>query len=114
MMFSVDAGTWVRELRERHSLRQADLAYRAGTNQQALSRIEQGLVSPTVEMLARLAAACGEELVLDARARGVPFEDAQLAERARLPMGERFELSASWNEFAGEIALAGARADGER
>lgn len=114
MMFSMDAGAWVRELRERHGLRQADLAYRAGTSQQALSRIEQGTVSPTVEMLARLAAACGEELVLGHRPRGVPFEHAQLTERARMPMSDRLSLSASWNEFAGEIALAGAKARGER
>ncbi|MGA2929182.1 MAG: helix-turn-helix transcriptional regulator [Solirubrobacteraceae bacterium] len=99
----MDAGTWVRELRERHGLRQVDLAYRAGTSQQALSRIEQGLVSPTVEMLARLAACCGEELVLGARERGVPFEDAQLDEQARLPIGERLELALSWNRFAGAI-----------
>jgi uncharacterized protein len=72
----MNAGELVHELRERHGLSQAALAYRAGTTQQAISRIEQGKVSPTIDMLARLAAACGEELVLAARARSVPFEDA--------------------------------------
>ena len=110
----VRAGELVRELRARHGLSQAALAYRAGTTQQAISRIERGLVSPTAEMLARLAAACGEELVLNARPRGVPFDDDQLEERARMRPAQRLELSASWNEFAGEIALAGARARGER
>jgi transcriptional regulator with XRE-family HTH domain len=61
------AGELVRGLRERHGLSQAGLAYRAGTTQQAISRIEQGKVSPTVDMLAHLASACGDELVLDAR-----------------------------------------------
>jgi transcriptional regulator with XRE-family HTH domain len=102
----VDAGELVRELRERHGLSQAALAYRSGTTQQAVSRIEQGVVSPTVKMLARLAAACGEELVLDTRPRGVPFEDAQLAEQARLSIGDRLELALSWNRFAGGITGA--------
>lgn len=98
------ASELVRELRARHRLSQAALAYRAGTTQQAISRIEQGLVSPTVEMLARLAAACGEELVLDARPRGVPFDDDQLTSQAQRPMSSRLELALSWNQFAGEIA----------
>jgi transcriptional regulator with XRE-family HTH domain len=101
---TVDAAELVRELRARHRLSQAGLAYRAGTTQQAISRIEQGLVSPTVDMLTRLAAACGEEVVLGARSRAVPFEDAQLAEQSTLPMAQRLELAISWDRFAGEIA----------
>ena len=97
------SGELVRGLRERHGLSQAALAYRAGTTQQAISRIERGNVSPTVDMLDHLAGACGEELILDARPRGVPFEDAQLAEQARLVMAERLELASGWNRFAGEI-----------
>jgi transcriptional regulator with XRE-family HTH domain len=98
------AGELVRELRARHGLSQTALAYRAGTTQQAISRIEKGLVSPTAEMLARLAAACGEELVLDARPRGVPFDDDQLANQAQRPIGSRLELALGWDQFAGEIA----------
>ena len=67
-------------------------------------------MSPTVEMLARLAAAVGEELVLDARPRAVPFDPEQLATTAASPMAERLERAISWNLFAGEIAAAGARA----
>jgi transcriptional regulator with XRE-family HTH domain len=101
---------WIRELRERHRLSQAQLAYRAGTSQQALSKIEHGLVSPSVDTLARLAAAVGEELVLSSRSRAVPFEDAQLAERQLLPMADRLALSISWNRFAGEITGKAAEA----
>jgi transcriptional regulator with XRE-family HTH domain len=111
---SMDAGSFVRELRERHRLSQAALAYRAGTRQQAISRIEQGLVSPTIDMVTRLAGACGEELVLDARSRAVPFEDAQLAEQAALTMGDRLELAVSWDRFAGEIAGKALKALDER
>jgi transcriptional regulator with XRE-family HTH domain len=104
MMWRVNAGTLLREVRRRHGLSQTQLAYRAGTTQQAISRIEQGFVSPTVEMLTRLTAACGEELVLDAHPREIPFEPGQLAEQASLPISDRLELAVSWNEFAGEIA----------
>lgn len=104
------AAELVRGLRERHGLSQAALAYRAGTTQQAISRIEQGKVSPTVDMLAHLAAACGEELVLEARPRSVPFEDAQLELSGRTPVAERAELAFAWDEFGGELAAAGARA----
>jgi transcriptional regulator with XRE-family HTH domain len=106
----VDAASFVRELRARHGLSQSALAYRAGTTQQAISRIEHGRVSPTVEMLARLAAAAGEELVLAARPREVPFDPDQLAAASVSPMAERLERAMSWNLFAGDIAAAGARA----
>ncbi len=106
----MDAASLVRDLRARHGLSQSALAYRAGTTQQAVSRIEHGRVSPTVEMLARLAAAVGDDLVLDAQQRQVPFDPGQLATAAQSPMAERLERAMSWNLFAAEIATAGARA----
>ncbi len=106
----MDAGDWTRALRARHGLSQAVLAARAGTSQQALSKIEKGSVSPSVDTLARLAAAAGEELMLQSRAREIPFDPDQLAIAAETPMGERLERALSWNRFAGEIAIAGARA----
>jgi transcriptional regulator with XRE-family HTH domain len=109
-MSSMNAANWVRALRERHGLTQSQLAYRAGTSQQAISRIEAGHVSPSVDLIDRLAATCGEELVLDSRVREVPFEDAQLAEQASMPMPERLELASSWNRLAGELAGQAAKA----
>jgi transcriptional regulator with XRE-family HTH domain len=105
----MDAGSWLRELRARHGLSQEALAWRAGTNQQAISRIEHGRVSPTVETLARLAAVVGEELVLDSRPRELAFDADQLAAAAASPVARRLERAMSWNRFAGEIAAAGAR-----
>jgi hypothetical protein len=61
-------------------------------------------------MLGRFAAAVGEELVLDARPREVPFDPDQLAAAVASPMAERLERAMSWNLLAGEIATAGARA----
>jgi transcriptional regulator with XRE-family HTH domain len=55
-MLGVDVGGWVRALRERHRLTQGQLAHRAGTSQQAVSRIEAGEVSPSIAVLERLAA----------------------------------------------------------
>jgi len=106
----MDTGAWVRQLRARHGLSQAALAARAGTSQQALSRIENGSVSPSIETLARLAAAVGEELALQARPREIPFDADQLAAAVSSPMAERLERALSWNRFAGEVAAAGARA----
>lgn len=109
----MNAGRWTEELRARHGLSQAQLAYRAGTSQQSISRIERGVVSPSVAFLERLAVACGEELVLDARAREVPFDPSQLDTRVAMSPEERAELSFSWNKLAGELTLAGTRARGE-
>ena len=57
----------MRQARERHGLTQEQLAIRARTSQAAISRIERGLVSPTVEMLVKLLGMVNEELVLEAR-----------------------------------------------
>jgi transcriptional regulator with XRE-family HTH domain len=113
MMWCVTASEWIEALRARHGLSQAQLAYRAGTSQQSISRIERGLVSPSVALLERLAVACGEELVLDARLREVPFDESQLDARVAMAPAERAELSFSWNKLAGELSVAGARARGE-
>ena len=50
------AGQLLREARERHGLTQRQLAIRARTSQAAISRIERGLVSPTIETLEKLLA----------------------------------------------------------
>jgi len=113
-MLGVDVGGWVRALRERHGLTQGQLAYRAGTSQQAVSRIEAGEVSPSIAVLERLAASCGEQLVLGSCARELPFDEAQLAAHASMSIAERVQLASSWNRLAGEITgtAASALADG--
>ena len=62
----MEPGELLREARRRHGLTQAHLAARARTSQAAISRIERGLVSPTVATLAQLLDLMGEELALDA------------------------------------------------
>ena len=62
----MDPGELLRTVRRRHGLSQAQLAARARTSQAAISRIERGQVSPSVDTLARLLDLMGEELSLDA------------------------------------------------
>jgi transcriptional regulator with XRE-family HTH domain len=63
----VRAGELLREVRSRHGLTQRQLAARGRTSQAAISRIERGLVSPSVDTLAALLDLMGEELELTAR-----------------------------------------------
>jgi transcriptional regulator with XRE-family HTH domain len=110
----MDAGRVIREARERHGLNQSELAYRAMSSQQAISRIERGLVSPSVETLKRIATALGEELVVELRPRQLPFDESQLDASAQRSANERLARGVGWNRFAGEIAAAGARARDQR
>lgn len=59
-----DAASLLRDARQRHHLDQRTLAHRAGTSQTQISRIERGVVSPSVSTLERLLAALGERLEL--------------------------------------------------
>ncbi|WP_037603553.1 helix-turn-helix domain-containing protein [Streptacidiphilus rugosus] len=58
------AGELIRHRREELGWSQARLAQAAGTGQALISRIEQGRVNPTVEMLTRLAEAMGAQINL--------------------------------------------------
>lgn len=56
----------IRDVRKRHGLDQKALARRARTSQGQISKIERGVVSPTVATLVRLLGAMGERLELAA------------------------------------------------
>jgi transcriptional regulator with XRE-family HTH domain len=62
----MDPGELIRDARRRHGLSQQALARRGRTTQKQISRIERGEVSPSVQTLARLLAAMGEQLELHA------------------------------------------------
>jgi len=57
-------GEQVRELRQASGLSQAALAGRAGTSQQAIARIENGGVMPTIDSLEHIGAALGVDLMV--------------------------------------------------
>ena len=62
------AGELLRDARRRHGLTQRQLAIRARTSQAAISRIERGLVSPSIDTLAGLLWLMNEQLELVAEA----------------------------------------------
>src|SRR6266487_130267 len=60
----MDAGDLLRETRLARGLDQAELARRAGTTQNYISRIERGVVSPSLRTFQRLVHAMGQRVVL--------------------------------------------------
>ena len=105
MRCRTSASALLREARTRHGVSQRQLALRAGTSQDAISRIERGVESPTLERLANLLLVLGEHLELGA----VPLGEAQ-GPVTQLTARERLREAASWNLVATELEIAGARA----
>jgi len=62
-------GELLREARRRHGVSQEVLASRAGTTQSAISRIESGRLSPSIDTLWELLYLLGEDLELSAQER---------------------------------------------
>ena len=87
----MSAGELLREARLRHGLTQKQLAIRARTSQAAISRIERDVVSPSVEMLARLLDLLGEELVLEASPVDYGHDRTLLAQNLQRTAAERIE-----------------------
>lgn len=106
----MEPGRILRARRQANGLTQAQLALRAGSTQAAISRIERGEVSPTVETLDRLLAMMGDEAELVVRRADGDFDDARLRALRARPAAERLALAISWNRLAGEFGRAGARA----
>jgi transcriptional regulator with XRE-family HTH domain len=100
-----DASTLLREARARNGISQRRLALRAGTSQDAISRIERGVESPTLERLAGLLMVMGEQLELNAVPMVEPGSHA-----VRRTARERLREAASWNLVAGKLEIAGAEA----
>lgn len=102
-------GALLRQARLRHGISQRRLALRAGTSQDAISRIERGVEQPTVERLESLLSALGERLRL---AVGPPREvdPGEVATSRGLTHVERLRESASWNLVAMQMEAAAHRA----
>jgi transcriptional regulator with XRE-family HTH domain len=96
----------LREARARNGISQRRLALRAGTSQDAISRIERGVESPTLERLAHLLLMLGERLELST----VPLGGAEDDAGPRLTPHERPREAASWNLVASTLEIAGAEA----
>ena len=66
-MAAMDAAAMLSMARRRAGLSQRELARRAGVPQATISRIENAVVSPTVDTLEPLIRACGMELQIGER-----------------------------------------------
>jgi transcriptional regulator with XRE-family HTH domain len=95
----------LREARARQGISQRRLALRAGTSQDAISRIERGVESPTLERLTHLLMMLGERLELST----VPLAEAERGAEPQTAR-ERLREAASWNLVATKLEIAGARA----
>jgi transcriptional regulator with XRE-family HTH domain len=81
----MDAGTALRDARQRAGLTQAALAGRAGTSQATISAYESGRKDPSVETFSRLLAATGSRLIVQpAKHPVVEPSAAQLARSGRV------------------------------
>jgi transcriptional regulator with XRE-family HTH domain len=100
------AAVLLRDARTRHGISQRRLALRAGTSQDAISRIERGVESPTFERLANLLMVLGERLELDS----VPLCETEEGHAVSLTTRERLREAASWNLVATKLEIAGGQA----
>jgi transcriptional regulator with XRE-family HTH domain len=106
------AGDLLREIRLRHGLDQRALARRARTSQGQVSKIERGVVSPSVSTLERLLGVMGERLELTAVAGPRPNQSTRELRRDynELSVEERVAQAAGLSEALAAIAAAEADA----
>lgn len=84
-------GQLLREARKRHGVSQKQLATRASTTQSAISRIEKGRVSPSVETLGELLYLLGEDLELGAFPRDSGIDATLIDKQLRMSPTERLD-----------------------
>jgi transcriptional regulator with XRE-family HTH domain len=106
----VNAGKLIRERRLANGLTQTQLALRAGSTQAAISRLERGELSPTIETIDRLLAAMGEEAEIRVRRSRLDCDPRRLRALRSRPPAERLAQAISWNRLAGRFSIAGQRA----
>ena|SRR5437868_15453956 len=105
----VDPGALLAEVRRRHGLTQAQLAARARTSQAAISRIERGLVSPSVTTLAELVDLMGEKLVLRAEPIEYGHDRTLLRQNLDRTVDERIDHGVAFSNFVSRNRGAAAR-----
>jgi transcriptional regulator with XRE-family HTH domain len=106
----------VREARERARMTQHELAARAGTSQPAIAKLERGATNPTLETLARCAAAAGFDLRLELVPRAAPdavvlrykrdVDRTLLRENLRHTVNERLRTLSEWQDAGRELRRA--------
>lgn len=100
------AGELLRSVRRRHGLTQRQLADRARTSQAAVSRIERGVVSPTVATVTALLDLMGEGLELETAPLDYGHDRTLLELNVRLSAEERIRRQAAWSRSLRELQRA--------
>jgi transcriptional regulator with XRE-family HTH domain len=109
----LNVGGVLREAREQQGLSQRRLALRAGTSQDAISRIERGVEAPTLERFGQLLLALGRRPVLSVEPLEGPVSQSELVASDAMTANERLREASSWNRVASQLAIAGERARSE-
>ena len=106
----MNPGELVRQRRLHHGLSQRELAYRAGTSQSAIARIELGDEDVTWARLRSILSAMGDEPVLGSKRLASRYDfDDLMRDRAMAAEG-RLANGLSLSRFGSKIAAAGAAA----
>jgi transcriptional regulator with XRE-family HTH domain len=106
----MDPGELIKAARQEHGLSQRRLAYRAGTSQSAIARIERGEEDVTWTRLRGILASMGEEPSLDRRRLTSRYDLHDLMHDRAMSPEARLAAGLDFNRFASEVALAGAEA----
>lgn len=106
----MDAGELIRRTRTDRGLSQTELAIRAGTTQTAISRLERGQRSPTVQTLRRLLVVMGEDLALGSHRLEGAHDPAHLRAERELSPAQRLTRAFDWMRLNAQLRAAGKRA----
>jgi transcriptional regulator with XRE-family HTH domain len=102
----MNAGELIRRARSAHGLSQAQLAIRAGTTQTAISRLERGQRSPTVQTLRRLLLVMGEDLALESRPLEGTHDPDHLRAERKLSPAQRLTRALDWMRLNAQVRRA--------
>jgi transcriptional regulator with XRE-family HTH domain len=112
----MDEGRLLRHARLERGMNQAELARRAGTTQTYISRIERGVVSPSLKTLDRMLHAMGQRMSLSVE----PLPHGNVSARElradlhRLTPGERVEQAMELSMFLTDVATSAAEQERAR
>ena len=103
-------GELIKRLRNDHGLSQRELAYRAGTSQSAIARLEGGEEDVTWTRLNAILAAMGDEPVLDSRRLQSRYNVHDLMRERAMSAEARLQSAIAFNRIGSELAIAAAKA----
>lgn len=107
-------GELIRERRKQHRLSQRELAYRAGTSQSAIARIENGDEDITWKRLRSVLAAMGDQPVLEAKRLPHRYDLHDLMDHRAMSPEARLANGIRFNALGSTLAVAGEKARAKR